>query len=155
MLLLLLSGGVALAEVSEAGGLEKRLHKYLQGRLLVFREPNVGGSVVRFDSRGQLLRGTKDERRSGRTGILYLNLELKRERLLLRGEPVGIDIRAGDYRTVRDPRKLQITTCSIVLDVPLEQLTFEQAVRILARVFLTKPEFDLMIRRGRRSQLEN
>ena len=86
LLALFLTTGV---EASNPLSLEKKLKRYLDHRLLVFRQLDVHGTNVRLNSRGQLVNREKSKPRPARTGILYLDLKLKPERLLLLGEPAG------------------------------------------------------------------
>ncbi len=131
---------------SNQSSLEKRLKRYLTHRFLVFRQLDVHGSKVGFNSSGQLMSRERSTPRSTRTGILYLDLELGPERLLLLGEPVEIVFKGGKHSFVRDPRTLKLMTCTVILDVPLDQMTFEKAVVALAKVFLTKQEFEEIVR---------
>ena len=143
LLALFLTTGV---EASNPLSLEKKLKRYLDHRLLVFRQLDVHGSNVRFNSRGQLLNRERSKPRPARTGILYMDLKLKPERLLLLGEPVEIVFKGGKHSFVQDPRTLRVMTCTVVLDLPLDQLTFEKAAIVLAKIFLTKQEFEEIVR---------
>lgn len=128
--------------------LEKKLNRYLQNRLLIFRQLDVRGSRVKFNSRGRPVGTVKSDPQPVRTGILYTNLKLRPERLVLMGEPVEVVWQRGKKSLLRDPHILRMMTCTVILDVPPDQLDFPNVIALLARVFLTKPELDEIARRS-------
>ncbi len=120
---------------------EKELRDYLRGRVLVFREPVPVGLRPRFDSRGVLLETPEC---SGETleAILFLNLRVEPERLVVTGEAIDV-VREGGERTYRRSRlRLDLVQCAILLDIPPQRLTFPRGVSLLARVFWSKEELD-------------
>jgi hypothetical protein len=120
---------------------EKELRNYLRGRVLVFRERVPGGFQPRFDSEGVLLDSPEG---SGETleAILFLNLRVEAERLLVTGEAIDVVVEDEGRVYRRSRLRLDLVRCAILLDNPSRRLTFPIGLSLLARVFWSKEELD-------------
>ena len=123
-----------------SASVEKRLGQYLEHRVLVFRKEGIGGVRVEFDSREQLLRKSRRDDNLKHGAILFVNLEIGPERLLIFGEAVRVWMKGGKRTYLRDSGKLNLVTCTVKLDVSVEDLTFAKAITTLSRIFLMKEE---------------
>jgi hypothetical protein len=120
---------------------EKRLREYLTKRVLVFRKSEIARHHITFDSRGRPTTESGPELRACSNGVLFRDLALDPERLVIFGEAVGIPLATPQPVVSRHSRELRLVTCAIMLDVPPDQITFTHAIGFLCRVFLTKEEF--------------
>jgi hypothetical protein len=119
---------------------EKRLREYLSKRVLVFRKGEIGRHNIKFDSRGQPATENGAKLISGPNAILFTDLTLSPERVLISGEAVRVRPSTSQLVLSRHHRELRVVTCTIVLDIPPDEITFTYAISILCRVFLTKDE---------------
>jgi hypothetical protein len=121
---------------------ERRLQKYLNGRVLVFRNGEINGHQIQFDSQGRPLKEEVGGPDLSPKAILFIGLQLGTEQLMIVGEAVQVRPGGSGAICVRNPGEFSLVTCKIGLDVPAEKLTFTNAVGLLCRVFLTKEEFE-------------
>jgi hypothetical protein len=121
---------------------ERKLQKYLNKRVLVFRNGEINGHQLQFDSQGRPLKEDVGGPDLNPKAILFIELQLGTEQLMIVGEAVQVRPGASGAICVRNPGKFNLVTCKFGLDVPAEELTFVKAVALLCRVFLTKEEFE-------------
>ena len=125
----------------EFRAVEKRLQEYLTKRVLVFRKGEINRDHVRFDSRGRPTSESGLELRSRPKAILFTGLTLDPERLVVLGEAARMRPGASQPTLSRDPRELRLVTCTIMLDVPPDKMTFTHGIGLLCQMFLTREEF--------------
>jgi hypothetical protein len=127
---------------AQVRSVERKLQKYLNKRVLVFRNGEINGHQLQFDSQGRPLKQDVGRPDLNLKAILFIELQLGTEQLVIVGE--AVQVRPGRSGTicVRNSGKFSLVTCKIGLDVPAEELTFANAVGLLCRVFLTKEEFE-------------
>jgi hypothetical protein len=125
----------------EVRAVEKKLRKYLTKRVLVFRKGDIDRHHVRFDSRGHLATESGLEFKSRPNEILFGELKLGPEHIVISGEAIRVRSSASQPVLSRHPREFRLVTCTLILDVPLDEMTFTRAIDLLCRVFLTREEF--------------
>jgi hypothetical protein len=126
--------GPALASPS----LQTKLKRYLNKRVLVFRERPLYGQGVRVAGFAQ---SEREPRTQGDTkAILFTDLRLENDTLNIMGE--AVQPKPGKSRPVfqRHAKRFQLVTCRILLDAAAPKLTMYQALALLTRVFLTREE---------------
>jgi hypothetical protein len=126
---------------AQVRSVERRLQKYLHKRVLVFRNGEINGHQIRFDSQGRPFKEDGGRPDSNPKAILFIELQLGTEQLVIVGEAVQVVPGGSGAICVRNSGKFNLVTCKIGLDVPTEELTFTKAIGLLCRVFLTKEEF--------------
>jgi hypothetical protein len=122
---------------------EKKLREYLSKRVLVFRKGEIGRHHIKFDSRGHPATDSGSKLVSSPNAILFSDLTLSPERVLISGEAVRVRPSTSRLVLSRHPRELSVVTCTIVLDIPPDEMTFTHAISILCRIFLTRDELEL------------
>ncbi|MDA2934347.1 hypothetical protein MYX82_08380 [Acidobacteria bacterium AH-259-D05] len=124
----------------KSASVEKRLRQYLGNRILIFRQQGIEGNRIISESSGRLLQESRQQDNSGRRAILFVDLELHPERLVIFGEEIQIRIKNGKRTYVRDSRKLNLLTWMVMLDDSAEEITFPKLIGILSQIFLEKDE---------------
>jgi hypothetical protein len=122
---------------------EKKLRAYLTKRVLVFRKGEIGRHQIKFDSRGHRATESGSKLVSSPNAILFSDLTLSPERVLISGEAVRVRPSTSRLILSRHPRELSVVTCTITLDIPPDEMTFTHAISILSRIFLTREELEL------------
>ena len=117
--------------------IEFRLRKYLHNRILVFRRQAAENTRSRFDSAD--LR-SEEFWSDHHPALLFVDLELKPESLLILGEAVELLPRQGKRTYLRDSGELNLVKCEIRLNGCSDELTFAKMIGVLSEVFLTKEE---------------
>jgi hypothetical protein len=125
----------------EARAVEKKLRKYLTKRVLVFRKGEIDRHHVSFDSRGHLATESGLEFKSRPNAILFSELKLGPEHIVISGEAIRVRSSGSQPVLSRHPREFGLVTCTLILDVPLDEMTFTCAIDLLRQVFLTREEF--------------
>ncbi len=133
--LLLTTGFVSHIQAAELAPVEERLKENLENRVLIFRETGIEGRHIRFDASGRLLHRSNN---ASRRALLFMDLELHADRMVIVGEEIQIQMEDGDRNYVRDSRKLNLVTCTV--DLTGEEPTFPRLIGILARIFLQQTE---------------
>ncbi len=119
---------------------EKKLQAYLTNRVLVFREGGID-QQIRVNSRDRPQAERSLASKSDLGAIVFRGLSLDPERLVIAGEAIRV---RGTSRPLfsRDPHQFRVITRTIVLDVPLDRMTFAHAISLLVKVFLTREELE-------------
>jgi hypothetical protein len=120
---------------------EKKLRRYLNTRVLVLRNAKIGAYRTTFDPGGRLLAENEVELKRNLNAILFIELRLDTEHLMILGE--AVEARRGTPQATlrRNAQRFNLVTCTIIPDVPLYELTFPHAIGLLCRIFLTREEF--------------
>jgi len=133
--LLLTIGFVWHIQAAELAPVEERLKENLENRVLIFRETGIEGRHIRFDTSGRPLHRSDN---ASQRALLFMDLELHADRMVIVGEEIQIQMEDGERSYVRDSQKLNLVTCTV--DLSSEKLTFPRLMGILARIFLQQTE---------------
>ncbi len=133
--LLLTTGFVWHIQAAELVPVEERLKENLENRVLIFRETGIEGRHIRFDTSGRPLHRSDN---ASQRALLFMDLELHADRMVIVGEEIQIQMEDGERSYVRDSQKLNLVTCTV--DLSSEKLTFPRLIGILARIFLQQTE---------------
>ncbi len=133
--LLLTTGFVWHIQAAELAPVEERLKENLENRVLIFRETGIEGRHIRFDTSGRPLHRSDN---ASQRALLFMDLELHADRMVIVGEEIQIQMEDGERNYVRDSRRLNLVTCTV--DLSSEELTFPRLIGILARIFLQQTE---------------
>ena len=133
--LLLTTGFVWHIQAAELAPVEERLKENLENRVLIFRETGIEGRHIRFDTSGRPLHRSDN---ASQRALLFMDLELHADRMVIVGEEIQIQMEDGERSYVRDSQKLNLVTCTV--DLSSEKLTFPRLMGILARIFLQQTE---------------
>jgi len=133
--LLLTTGLVWHTQAAELASVEERLKENLENRVLIFRETGIEGRHIRFDTSGRPFHRSNN---ASRRALLFMDLELHDDRMVIVGEEIQIQMEDGERNYVRDSRRLNLVTCTV--DLSGEEPTFPWLIGILARVFLQQTE---------------
>jgi hypothetical protein len=125
---------------------EKKLREYLNERVLVFRKGEISRHQIRFDSRDRPATERGSELKSRPNAILFTGLTLDPEHLVILGEAVRIRPSTSQPILSRHPREFRLVTCTLILDIPPDEMTLTHAISRLCQVFLTREEFHQRIR---------
>ncbi len=120
---------------------EKKLRGYLTSRVLVFRKGEIGRHQIRFDSRGCPATESGSELNARPNAILFTGLTLDPEHLVILGEAARIRPSTSQPILSRHPREFRLVTCTIILDIPPDEMTLTHAIGLLCQVFMTREEF--------------
>ena len=120
---------------------EKRLGAYLTKRVLVFRKSQIGRHHIKFDSRGCPANESGPELKARSNAMLFTALTLNPEHLVILGEAARIPPGMQQPVLSRHAQEFKLVICTIMLDVPPDEMTFAHAIGLLCRVFLTREEF--------------
>ena len=123
---------------TELAPVEERLKENLENRVLIFREKGIEGRHIRFDTSGRPLYRSNKQGNASRRALLFMDLELHDDRMVIVGEEIQIQMEDGERNYVRDSRRLNLVTCTV--DLSGEEPTFPWLIGILARVFLQQTE---------------
>jgi hypothetical protein len=119
---------------------EKRLRGYLTSRVLVFRKGEISRHQITFDSQVCPSAESGSALRSRPNAILFIQLTVGPEHLVIFGQAVRIRQGVRQLILSTHPQAFQLVTCSVVLNVPPDQVTFAHAIGLLYQVFLTREE---------------
>lgn len=133
--------GSAQFDARQLPAVEKRLRAYLTKRVLVFRKSEISRHHIKFDSQGHPATESGPELKARPNAILFTGLRLNPEHLVILGEAVRIPPGTQQPVLSRHAREFKLVTCTIMLDVPPDEMTFTHAIGLLCRVFLTREEF--------------
>jgi len=133
--LLLTTGFVWYTQAAELVPVEERLKENLENRILIFRERGIEGKYIRFDTSGRPLHRSNN---ASQRALLFMDLELHDDRMVIVGEEIQIQMEEGERIYVRDSRRLNLVTCTVELSG--EEPTFPWLIGILARIFLQQTE---------------
>ena len=133
--MLLTTGFVWYTQAAELVPVEERLKENLENRVLIFRETGIEGRHFRFDTSGRPLHRSDN---ASKRALLFMDLELHADRMVIVGEEIQIQMEDGERNYVRDSRKLNLVTCTV--DLTGEEPTFPRLMGILARIFLQQTE---------------
>ncbi len=133
--LLLTTGFVWHIQAAELAPVEERLKENLENRVLIFRETGIEGRHIRFDTSGRPLHRSDN---ASQRALLFMDLELHADRMVIVGEEIQIQMEDGERSYVRDSQKLNLVTCTV--DLSSEKLTFPRLIGLLARIFLQQTE---------------
>jgi hypothetical protein len=133
--LFLTTGFVWPTQAAELVPVEERLKANLENRVLIFRETGLEGSHIRFDNSGRPLHRSNN---ASQRALLFMDLELHDDRMVIVGEEIQIQMEDGKRTYVRDSRSLSLVTCTVGLTG--EAPTFPWLIGILARIFLQQTE---------------
>ena len=133
--LLLTTGFVWHIQAAELAPVEERLKENLENRVLIFRETGIEGRHIRFDTSGRPLHRSDN---ASQRALLFMDLELHADRMVIVGEEIQIQMEDGERSYVRDSQKLNLVTCTV--DLSGEEPTFPWLIGILARIFLQQTE---------------
>ena len=133
--MLLTTGFVWHIQAAELAPVEERLKENLENRVLIFRETGIEGRHIRFDTSGRPLHRSDN---ASQRALLFMDLELHADRMVIVGEEIQIQMEDGERSYVRDSQKLNLVTCTV--DLSSEKLTFPRLMGILARIFLQQTE---------------
>ncbi len=133
--LLLTTGFVWHIQAAELAPVEERLKENLENRVLIFRETGIEGRHIRFDTSGRPLHRSDN---ASQRALLFMDLELHADRMVIVGEEIQIQMEDGERNYVRDSRKLNLVTGTV--DLSGEEPTFPWLIGILARIFLQQTE---------------
>ncbi len=137
--LLLTTGFVWHTHAAELVPVEERLKENLENRILIFRERGIEGRHIKFDTSGRPLhRFQKQDNASSQRALLFMDLELHDDRMVIVGEEIQIQMEDGERTYVRDSGRLNLVTCTV--DLTGEVPTFPWLIGILARIFLQQTE---------------
>ncbi len=126
-------------QAAELVPVEERLKENLENRILIFRETGIEGRHIRFDTSGRPLhRFQKQDNASSQRALLFMDLELHDDRMVIVGEEIQIQMEDGARTYVRDSGRLNLVTCTV--DLTGEEPTFPWLIGILARIFLQQTE---------------
>ncbi len=124
---------------TELAPIEERLKGSLENRVLIFREKGIEGKHIRLDTSGRPLhRSKKQDNASSQRALLFMDLELHDDRMVIVGEEIQIQMEDGKRTYVRDSRKLNLVTCTV--DLSGEEPTFPWLIGIIVRIFLQQTE---------------
>ncbi len=133
--LLLTTGLVWHTQAAELVPVEQRLKENLENRVLIFRETGIEGRHIRFDTSGRPLHRSNN---ASQRAFLFMDLELRDDRMVIVGEEIQIQMEDGERNYVRDSRKLNLVTCTV--DLTGEEPTFPRLMGILVQIFLQQTE---------------
>jgi len=136
--LLLATGIVWHTQAAELASVEKRLKANLENRILIFRETGIEGRHIRFDTSGRPLHRSNKQDNASQRALLFMDLELRDDRMVIVGEEIQIQMEDGERNYVRDSRKLNLVTCTV--DLTGEEPTFPRLMGILVQIFLQQTE---------------
>ncbi|MDA2924441.1 hypothetical protein MYX65_07255 [Acidobacteria bacterium AH-259-L09] len=122
--------------------LTEQLEEYFSDRVLIFRQPGIEGHKITFDSQGRLLGKPRQGQKSGYLAISFIDLQVEPERLTILGETVQIRTKGKKRIYVRDPQKVNLVTCTVLMDTPVEKFTFVKAISIFFRIFFGQDELE-------------
>ncbi len=133
--MLLTTGFVWHIQAAELAPVEERLKENLENRVLIFRETGIEGRHIRFDTSGRPLHRSDN---ASQRALLFMDLELHADRMVIVGEEIQIQMEDGERSYVRDSQKLNLVTCTV--DLTGEEPTFPRLIGILVRIFLQQTE---------------
>jgi len=133
--LFLTTGFVWYTQAAELVPVEERLKENLENRILIFRETGIEGRHIMFDTSGRPLHRSNN---ASQRALLFMDLELHDDRMVIVGEEIQIQMEDGERSYVRDSRRLNLLTCTV--DLTGEEPTFPWLIGILARIFLQQTE---------------
>jgi hypothetical protein len=81
---------------SDVRPVEKKLRKYLNKRLLVFREGEIGREQTKFNFQGYRVAESRGKLQSNQNAILFTDLRFDTEQLMIVGEAVQVAMERGD-----------------------------------------------------------
>jgi len=108
--LLLTTGIVWHIQAAELAPVEERLKENLENRVLIFRETGIEGRHIRFDTSGRPLHRSDN---ASQRALLFMDLELHADRMVIVGEEIQIQMEDGERSYVRDSQKLNLVTCTV------------------------------------------
>ncbi len=99
--LLLTTGFVWYTQAAELVPVEERLKENLENRVLIFREKGIEGRHIRFDTSGRPLHRSDN---ASQRAFLFMDLELRDDRMVIVGEEIQIHKEDGERIYVREQR---------------------------------------------------
>ena len=126
--------------------LDQRLTSYLSRRVLVFRVTGMEGNDIRFDAHGKPLGWSRQKVGRDLKAMLFTDMAFRATHWVIRGEAVGVKRRNRTKGYVRHPHKLELVTCTVMLDDLEGDLTFAKALGILSGIFLTREELAQIVK---------
>lgn len=120
---------------------EHDLREYLRNRILVFRETGLNGSHLKFDFRGRVREVEGDPFDNPPPAILFWSFEADEERLVVRGEPIWLELKNDKRDYIQDQKTLRFVNCEILLNEGV-QPTLDGLKAVLVKIFLTRDELE-------------